>query len=179
MSYYSLISSLPNIYLGCENPISYNDFINSCNVILKNSEIEIIQSLFNNTINKDNHIVLTKWENIEIQIKNNLAKYRAQILNIDSKQYLKNHYGYSGEIDNSIQSILNTENPGEIEKKIDQFKIKLLEELIGDYFSFEKIIVYAIQLKIILKWNDMDDEKGYNNLENIINENTKSEKILL
>lgn len=177
MSYYSLISSLPNLYIGCENPISIDDFINKCTNVLNENELNIIQSIFNNTY--PDHKIINIWKNLDIQIKNNLVKQRAQSLKIDSKQYLKSHHGYNGFIDNSLSTTLVQGNPAEIEKEIDSLRFKLLEDLVESFFSFEKIIIYAIQLKIVIRWENMDEENGYENLEKIIMKNTTSEKIIV
>ena len=177
MSYYSLISSLPNLYIGCENPISKDELINKCSNILNENELIIIKSIFTNTYH--DHKIINLWKNIDIQIKNSLVKHRSQLLNIDGKKYLRNHNGYSGLIDNSLSIILAEKNPAKIEKEIDLLRFQLLEDLVENFFSFEKIIVYSIQLKIVIRWEMMNEEIGYENLEEIIKKNTSSEKVII
>ena len=39
-----------------------------------------------------------------------------------------------------------------------------------------KIISYALQLKIVSRWNKMNDDEGYNYIEKVISDKTNSNK---
>ena len=181
MSYYALIANLPNIYIGMEDPINIKDFFNLCVVHLNNHEKHILNGVLeNDSINEEDHSFLKKWNQLNIQIKNNIVKKRAQIRNLDPKVYILDHTNYSGSVDYSISRALEEKNPADIEKKIDQTRFKILNELINnDYFSLSKILAYAFQLKIVLKWDSFDSDKGYEKLEQMILENTELKEIII
>ena len=48
----------------------------------------------------------------------------------------------------------------------------------NDFFSFSKIISYALQLKIVSRWNKMNDDNGYDYIEKVILDKSNSNKIL-
>ena len=60
-----------------------------------------------------------------------------------------------------------------------KYSFNALDDLVGNnYFSFSKIISYALQLKIVLRWKKMNDDDGYNYIEKVISDKTTSNEVL-
>ena len=178
MSYYSLISSLPIINLDSCESISEEEFLNFCFCHLNDDEMSIITDLLNNKKISDNDFI-NKYYNFETQIKNSISKIRCQKYNIDSKSLINQHNEYSGSIEESLNKAYSLDNPLLVEIEIDRIFFNALDDLVGNnYFSFSKIISYALQLKIVLRWKKMNDDDGYNYIEKVISNKTTSNEVL-
>ena len=178
MSYYSLVSSLPILNLDFSECMSEKEFINSCSCHLSDQEMSIIKNLLNNKRISENKF-LDKYYNLETQIKNSILKIRCQKYSIDPKSLTNQHTGYSGSIDDALNKAYSLENPLLIEMEIDKIFFNALNDLVeNNFFSFSKIISYALQLKIVSRWNKMNDDEGYNYIEKVISDKTNSNKVL-
>jgi len=70
-----------------------------------------------------------------------------------------------------LVQILNQKDLLVRERQIDQFKWDYLNELtLFKYFTIEVILSYTLKLKILLRWENIEMEKGKNRFDNIINE---------
>jgi hypothetical protein len=117
------------------------------------------------------------WNNIETQLRNAAVRHRAQKLGVDAKEYIQPHDGYSGTIEVLVTDAFTRSDPVELEQELDRARWQLAEELIGqDPFSFEKVLAYGIQLRIVERWNRMDVHTGKEKLEAVITANTEKEE---
>ena len=117
---------------------------------------------------------------LEIQLKNAVSKQRAQNRGIDVKPFIHDHVNFIGFIETRVQEAFNTDNPFDLEQLLDQTRWDLAEEFIGvDHYGFSKLAAYAIQLRIVHKWYDRNNEKGQTNLEDTITKNTESDSDLV
>lgn len=177
MSYYSLVASLPNLQIGDEPPLSTEDYISNCAQWVSERETDILRKV----LLEDADIVpcpLCKaWNNIETQIRNAIARHRGQKLGVDYKEYLQPHDGYSGQIEALVTDAFTSNDPIVLEEELDRARWIMADDLIGqDPFSFEKVLAYGIQLKIVERWNQMDVSVGKKKLEAVITANTEKEK---
>lgn len=178
MSYYSLVSSLPILNLDFSECMTKEEFISSCSCHLNNKEMSIIINLLNNKKISKNKF-LDKYYNLETQINNSILKMRCQKYNTESKQLINQHEGYSGSIENALNKAYSLDNPLLIEMEIDKIFFNALNDMVeNDFFSFSKIISYALQLKIVSRWNKMNDDNGYDYIEKVILDKTNSNKVL-
>lgn len=177
MAYYSLVASLPNLEIGDEPPFTTEEYIDNCAQWVTEREEEILRKV----LLKDPDIApcpLCKViYDLECQIRNAIARHRGQKLGIDFKEYLQPHDGFSGTIETFVADAFTRTDPVELEQELDRGRWKLTNELVGqDLFSFEKVLGYGIQLKIVERWNRMDVHTGKEKLEAIITANTEKEK---
>ncbi len=180
MAYYSLVASLPHLKIGDEPPFSTEEYIENCAQWVTERETRIL-----------NHILLGKyhglgrgcpickiWFDIETQLRNAVARHRAQKLGMDFKEYLQPHDGFSGEIEQLVTDAFTRTDPLELEEEIDRARWQLADSMAygKDPFCFEKVLAYGIQLKIVERWNRMDVYTGKEKLEAVITANTEKEK---
>ena len=79
----------------------------------------------------------------------------------------------------SLNKAYSLDNPLLIEMEIDKIFFNALNDMVeNDFFSFSKIISYALQLKIVSRWNKMNDDNGYDYIEKVILDKTNSNKVL-
>ena len=178
MSYYSLISSLPILNFDSSECISKDEFTNFCICNLSNEEMSLIHDLLNDKKISGNKF-LNKYYDLETQINNFILKMRCQKYNTDIKSFINQHEGYSGSIEDNLNKAFSLDNPLLIEMEIDKIFFNTLSDLVeNNYFSFSKIISYALQLKIVSRWSKMNDDEGYNCIEKVILDKTNSKKVL-
>lgn len=177
MAYYSLVASLPSLQIGDEPPFSTEEYVDLCTQWLAEQEVKTLRTLLLKEGESASCVHCRTWGAIETQLRNAALKHRAQKLGVDVKEYIQPHDGFSGTIEVLVADAFTRNNPVELEQELDRARWQLAEELIGlDPFSFEKILAYGIQLKIVERWNNMDLQKGKETLEAVITENTKKEK---
>lgn len=177
MAYYALVASLPNISIGEEPSLSSETFLNNCAQWISEQEVATIEAVLLGNPISDCSKTYAAWKNIEAQLQNAICKHRGQKLSIDFKEYLQPHDGFCGEIETSVTDAFTRSNPVELEEQLDQLRWSLAESLIGlQVFGFEKILAYAIQLKIAERWNRMTPSAGTKNIESVITANTAKEE---
>ena len=177
MAYYSLVASLPSLEIGDEPPFSTEEYIGTCAQWVTEHELHVLRHiLLGEGCSKTcSHCKL--WYNIETQLRNAVARHRGQRLGVDYKEFLKPHDGFSGQIEALVTDAFTRNDPVELEEELDRARWQLAEELIGqDPFSFEKVLAYGIQLKIVERWNRMDVHTGKEKLEAVITANTEKEE---
>lgn len=177
MPYYALVASLPSLQIGDEPLFSTEDYIDNCAQWITASEVGILKAILLNEPLVEPCSLCEAWSNIEIQLRNAVAKHRGQKLGIDYKEYLQPHNDFSGTIETMVADAFTQNDPVELEKALDRSRWKQAEELIGqDPFEFKKVLAYGIQLKIVERWNRMDATVGKEKIEAVITANTEKEK---
>jgi len=176
MAYYSLVASLPALQIGDEPSVSTEEYIGTCAQWVTEREEQILRKVLLADPDIAPCPLCTAWNNIETQLRNAVIRHRAQKLGVDAKEFLQPHDGFSGTIEALVTDAFTRNDPVELEQELARGRWKLAEELIGqDPFSFEKVLAYGIQLKIVERWNRMDVHKGKETLEAVITANTKKE----
>jgi hypothetical protein len=174
MAYYSLVASLPHLKIGDEPPFSIEEYIANCAQWVTEHETRILEHILLNKYQGIPCPICKMWFDIETQLRNAVARHRGQKLGVDFKEYLQPHDGFSGQIEQSVTDAFTRTDPLEIEEELDRARWQLAEELIGpDPFSFEKVLAYGIQLRIVERWNRMDVHAGKEKLEAVITANTE------
>jgi hypothetical protein len=177
MPYYSLVASLPTLQIGDEPTFSTEEYIGTCAQWVTEREEQILRKVLLNDASVENCPLCQAWNNIETQLRNAVLKHRAQKLGVDAKEYIQQHDGFSGTIEVLVTDAFTRNDPLELEQELDRARWQLAEELIGqDPFSFEKVLAYGIQLKIVERWNNMDVHRGKETLEAVITANTEKEE---
>lgn len=106
---------------------------------------------------KGSQPALIRWRNFDTALRNELVKIKASRRHVDASPYLR----HDGESDISINhtAINAFRNPSilEGERMLDLARWKALEEIaLGHYFDIDILIVYAIKLAILEKWERID-----------------------
>jgi len=176
MAYYSLVASLPALQIGDEPSFSSEEYIDTCAQWVTEHEKKILQKVLLATPDIAPCSLCAAWNNIETQIRNAVVRHRAQKLGVDAKEFIQSHDAFSGTIEVLVTDAFTRNDPIELEQELDRARWRMAEELVGqDPFSFEKVLAYGIQLKIVERWNRMDVHKGKETLEAVITANTDKE----
>lgn len=153
--YIYLISSLPALIFNGQPPFSFEKFLQLCQGLISDRDIEIVKitSGKNSYIYKGNRPILKKWFSFEIALRNEFVKIRASYRHIDPVPYLRQD-GYTGS--SLFHVVMGAHrNPSllDAEKVLDQERWNFLEELErGHYFDLDFLIVYALKLLLLERW---------------------------
>ncbi len=177
MAYYSLVASLPHLKIGDEPPFSTEEYVARCAQWVTEHETRILEHILLGMYSGHGCSICKKWNDIETQLRNAVARHRGQKLGVDYKEFQQSHDGFSGTIEQLVTDAYTRNDPLEVEEELDRARWQLAEELIGqDPFSFLKVLAYGIQLKIVERWNRMDVHTGKEKLEAVIAANTEKEE---
>ncbi|MDF7799151.1 DUF2764 family protein [Pontiellaceae bacterium B1224] len=177
MAYYSLVASLPNLQIGDEPPFTTEEYVENASQWVTERESEILRKVLLQEPDIAPCPLCKKLYDVECQIRNASARQRGQKLGVDFKEYLQPHDGFIGEIEAFVKDAFTQSDPVELEQHLDRGRWNLAEELVGQNpFSFEKVLAYGIQLKIVERWNRMDVHVGKEKIEAVITANTEKEE---
>jgi hypothetical protein len=154
-SYPYLISSLPMLHFGAKPPFTFEDLLQACKDLIPDEDFGIVDlcandALWEQSIGQD---TLKAWIAFEVGLRNELAKVRASRRKIDPAGYLRS----GGSDDTRLYHIAMNSHRilpiVESEKFLDQARWNRLDELaFGHYFDLDALIVYALKLKILWRW---------------------------
>ena len=175
--YYALIASLPQLALEEEPQISVDSFREACRSTVSADEFDLLHALLQGSFeHPSTHSFAQRWFGAETQLRNAVVAQRAQLRGMDAKAFLRPHTGFWGWIETKVQDAFTADNPAEQERILDNTRWQLAEDFIGeDTFGFTKLAAYAVQLRLAIRWNLMNDDTGRENLEQTITLNTESE----
>lgn len=167
-AYYYTLASLPSLFFASPLPLTIKDFFSQCRFELTSSDFTILQSAQLCPSDDAPLPFLKKWYNRERQIRNELVRLRARKLGWDAGRYLRK--GEDGQTAVKFaRDIFSMDSPDGAEKRLDQARWNYLSEMESNhYFDLEKLISYALKLKINEKILHLDSQKGWEKQEAIL-----------
>ncbi|WP_020587273.1 DUF2764 family protein [Desulfobacter curvatus] len=168
-AYYYTLASLPSLFFASPLPLTIKDFFSQCRFELTSKDFAILQSAQLSPSDYAPLPFLKKWYSRERQIRNELVRLRARKLGWDAGRYRR-----KGEEDGEravkfARDIFSMDSPGTAEKRLDQERWNYLSEMESNhYFDLEKLISYALKLKINEKILGLDPQKGWEKQEAIL-----------
>jgi hypothetical protein len=170
--YIYLISSLPMLGFGIKPPFSYQKFLELCEGKVSDEDMDILKkaSLSGEYPYKDTRITtLERWRIFDTALRNELVRIRAGRLQRDPEKYLRQD-GYA---DPSVARIaVNAHrNPAilEAEKLLDEERWRMLDELcLGHYFDIDFLVIYALKLLMLERWQRIRTADSLQMLEQVL-----------
>lgn len=161
--YYYLVTLLPTLAFDRKPPFSSADFMDICKKHLDGRHFIKLKKI-SDPQNGSESIVdfFDEWNIWDRGLKNELAAMRASIISIRDKG-LKHPLPQIATSENSLKlyKAVTSKNPLEAEKAMEKIRWDQLEKMeFGHYFDFDKIIIYALKLKIIERLGSFDRAKG-------------------
>ena len=167
--YYFTVASLPLLSIDTKPSITVESFLSTCELHVSKKDFEI---LVNSSINvPDNEEALNGvakicWE-WEKSLRNELAKLRAQNMNISSDEFLRTGDLIFGTHRIATEAITIT-SPLEAENYLNTARLAFLDTLsVGHYFDLTFLVIYYLKLQILDRISNFDSEKGYANYQEI------------
>jgi len=168
MSYFYFAATLPDLSLDREPPLSYKTFVSLCREHLSERDIAALEALDDSDGDTSNAFV-RNWKNHDTQLRNALVRTRASALGRDPNPYIREH----DDVDTSIEKVVSDAYargmPRDREIAIDRFRWTQAESLSGyDEFSINAILTYAVKLKLVERWANIDEDKGRSIAEDLV-----------
>jgi hypothetical protein len=179
--YIYLVSSLPMLQFGMKPPFSFERLLRLCDGLISDENIDILRSV--SAIEEyaaatspptlppkaDQPLAESKWRDFDISLRNELVKIRAARRRIDPNKYLRG----GGYPDPSVAHIAlhahRTLSIIEGEEILDRERWRFLDELsVGHYFDIDALIIYAIKLLILERWERINTADGSHMVETTV-----------
>ncbi|MBU3959099.1 MAG: DUF2764 domain-containing protein [Candidatus Omnitrophica bacterium] len=154
--YYTyLISSLPMLHFGIQSPFSFAGFLEICQGLIPESGIKILEtaSITGEYIYETTQSSLRKWFIFDTLLRNELVKIRAARKRMDSARYLRGEEYAPPAIARLAMNAQKNPSILAAERMLDQERWHFLDELAGGhYFDIDFLVVYALKLLILARW---------------------------
>ena len=158
------------LHFGMRAPLSFEQFLELCRGIISDRDIEVLESLphIDGYIYDDKNPTLKKWHAFDTALRNALVRIRAGRKHVDPARYLR-HDGYEDPMIFNI-AMNAYKNPSILESEmiLDRERWHKLDELsVGHYFGIDILIIYALKLLILERWNRIETDEGSKVLEDV------------
>ncbi len=158
--YVYLISSLPMLHFATKPVLSLKGFLNSCVELLNQPELELIHRAISTdayAINISYSGALLKWKEFDTALRNELARARAIRKKISVEKFLRPTSQSDMNITHIAQAAIRKPSILESEKFLDLERWKVLDEISsGHYFDLDFLLVYALKLVILERWEKIN-----------------------
>ncbi len=170
--YVYLISSLPTLHFEGKPPFSFETFLSKCSEFIPQKDLEVLKSLRSEGLSQPKSQTIRKLSGFETLLRNELVNLRAVRKKITPEKYIRPN-GYAGiSIYHIAVAAQRNPSPLEAEKALDQARWNFLDELsFGHYFDPDFLIIYALKLLILERWEKINHANKQELLENLITAN--------
>lgn len=174
--YTYLVSSLPTLVMGNPPPFRGDDFLFRLQGVLPDFErAQVAAILAGNPVGGSPFA--EAWQSRETQMRNAIVRARASVQNLDARGMLRGHPGFDVSVSTAVVNAFAKEDPLERELDLDRCRWHLAEELAWpDMFGFGAVLAFAVKLRIVSRWADMNDKTGTDCVETFIEKNTAAGK---
>lgn len=168
MSCVYLIASLPPLTLNQQPPLSTEAFKSACRSQLSERDSHTVDRLCDGPDYGDGqtvaeHPFAAKWQAREIQLRNAVARARAERRKTDAAGSVRPHMGFDPFIEDSVEEAFELPEPLARELALDRLRWKILDELAGvQPFTIPVVMAYAVKLRIAQRWAALNTEKALN-----------------
>ena len=168
--YYFVVSSLPLLRYDEPPPFSLGHFLGLCrewlgttsNSMVAAAELKELKAAAGASS------VLDSWRVWETNLRNELAKIRAQRKGVDPFSYLAECQWVMGLAD-LAQEAMGAGSPLEAENVLDRARWRYLEELeVGHHFDTEKLVLYSLKLQLLQRRALFQRDEGEQQFSQII-----------
>jgi hypothetical protein len=151
--YVFLLSSLPMLLFGARPPFSFEVFIEKCRGLISDEDLAWVGKTQGNDPGPVVQPTLAAYLHFEIVIRNELVRGRAARLKIDPAKYMRPDGYAEPSMAHLAQNAFRAGSLLEGERLLDQARWEHAESLkLGHYFDLDALIVYAIHLRILERW---------------------------
>ena len=150
-------------------PFSLAEFFIKCKDLIPETEIELIRNICYQEpylLNSASEDTLGKWANFEIALRNELVRARARRKKIDPLKFVRLPDPSEAYISHVAMAAYRSASILEGEKILDLARWNFLDSLsYGHYFDLDFLLIYALKLKILQRWDKIqkaDKENLFN-----------------
>lgn len=167
MTYHYIVASLPTLVLGEPPPFSAEEFRARCGGVLSEGDLAEMDAVLSGQPGDRGVSDFTRaWLGADAQIRNAAARFRGGKLGVESKSFLREHFGFNGWLEKSVADAFAKPNPLEREMELDLVRWQFLDEQATRApFSLAAVLAFAIKLKLAARWAAMKEPAARERLE--------------
>jgi len=167
--YYYLLPSLPRLQLGAPAPISRGELARRCRELLPEEDAREVATALDGQIDALRSLAGRAWFDRETQLRNAVARRRAQALDTPPAPHLRRHGGYRVDVDAAVEAAFAESDPLRRERALDELRWRLLGELEAiDRWGLPAVLAYGFRLLLAERWAGFDTETGWAAVEGFL-----------
>jgi hypothetical protein len=156
-SYYIyLVSTLPMLRFKTSAPISFERFLQTCARFIPLEDLAVLKEVSISgeyDYTKTSAPALKKWHQFDTALRNELVRIRASRGHQDGENYLRRVKYSEPSITHIAISAYRSPSILEAERMLDEARWRALDEFaLGHYFDLDFLILYALKLLILQRW---------------------------
>lgn len=168
--YIYLISSLPVLNFAAKPPFSFEKFLEICKDKIAEDDINLIKLAKEGHTYEGSQPTLKKWRVFDTGLRNELVKIRAIRKHSDPLKYIRGDDYVEPYIAHIAMNAHRSPSILEAERVLDQERWRMLDELaVCHYFDLDFLIVYALKLVILERWDRINTADKSQLLEEVLN----------
>jgi hypothetical protein len=143
------------LHFGAKPPFSFEEFFKVCQGLIPDSDIELLKtvSITGEYLYETSQPTLKKWFIFDTALRNELVKIRAARKRIDPVKYLRRQEYAEPMISRIAMNAQKNPSLPEAERMLDRERWQALDDLAaGHYFDIDFLIVYALKLMMLERW---------------------------
>ncbi|MDD5347624.1 MAG: DUF2764 family protein [Candidatus Omnitrophica bacterium] len=154
-----LIPSLPLLLFGQRPPFDFEQFLARCRDLIPAEDFEMLAMCAQDNLleQESARAALAHWIAFEKGLRNELTRIRASRKKIDPEKFLRSGASTEPSLYHIALNSHRIPSLVESEKSLDRERWQKLDELsLGHYFDLDALVVYALKLCILLRWEGVD-----------------------
>lgn len=176
--YYTyLLAALPFLSFGGPAPFSYEELIRRSEGLIPAGDLEMLRRIprIAEESPQSSSGAVAGWLHFEMTLRNEMVRLRADRLHWDAAAHYRNGGKTTLEMTHLVQEARRSASPLEGEKVLDAARWRALEELAaGHYFDRDALLIYALKLRILLRWERIRKSDAAANLKDVLGAITRS-----
>lgn len=168
------ISSLPFLQLGMKPPFAFNKFIEICGEYVPAADIGFIESVADTDALAvpTAQTTLAKWRSFETALRNELVRIRSARKR-SGERYIRGDGYTDPPVAAEAIKAHRAASATDSEWILDTERWRALDDMeAGHYFDIDFLIVYAIRLLILEKWEEVRKADGSALVEEVLSKET-------
>lgn len=167
--YYYLVASLPWLTFSLPARLTKKDFLDECRRQLRPVDMAELEALLDGRRADVKTDFSRGWLDGDTQLRNAIARQRAQRLGVEEKKFLKEQEGFRMDATAAVNDAFSRANPLERELALDRYRWRLAEEMkASDIFGLSAVLAYGVMLSINEHWRSLTPELGKNRFEDLV-----------
>jgi hypothetical protein len=155
-AYVYLMASLPMLRFEASPPFSFDRLLEICRGLIDDGDLTVLESFKGpGPCNATRPAALAKWFDFDRVLRNELVRIRASRRHADPAPYLRGE----GATDAGVAHLAVNAHRAtatsfyDAERLLDEERWRKLEEFgWGHYFDLDALVVYALQLRLLERW---------------------------
>jgi len=168
--YIYFTSSLPDLSFTGEPPSSVELFLEDCRSLFAGDDYTLVEGVLSGNVSDDRggNAVVRNLVEFNQGFQNDLTHFRAERARKDASDYTRGPRTGSQHYTETIAQAGKMTNLLEAEKLIDQLRWDVWDDIVANsFFRVENVIVYALKLQMLEKYQAVRSNKGTEIFEDI------------